>query len=177
MDKLTLKTLSRLQNSKSCTVWTPHPGPLHVCSPWAGGSDRQVQLTGRHRMRTLCVAVVVLSLSSAAAGPLACDELLKPVEKRPDVRLWNVFIRYSVTTNIPNRLNLLFTCSLHSKDNSSETNNQTVVVHVVWHLVRYSHVLGQLRDCGVFSELPSVSVNVTAQAKANIYAANLKIKL
>ena len=44
-------------------------------------------------MKTLCVAVVVLSLSSVCQpAPLACEKLMKQADKAPDVSLSHRFV-------------------------------------------------------------------------------------
>ncbi|KAK2861819.1 hypothetical protein Q5P01_001352 [Channa striata] len=67
--------------------------------------DRDTSIT----MKTLCVAVVVLSLSSVCRpAPLACDKLLKPVDKSPDLSgRWFVIAMSSDVCLIPALLNSL----------------------------------------------------------------------
>ncbi|KAL3058277.1 hypothetical protein OYC64_010451 [Pagothenia borchgrevinki] len=45
-------------------------------------------------MKTLCVAALVLSLSSVCQpAPLACEKLLQPVDKAPDLTIGNWRVR------------------------------------------------------------------------------------
>ncbi|KAK2861821.1 hypothetical protein Q5P01_001354 [Channa striata] len=61
-------------------------------------------------MKTWCVAVVLLSLSSVCQpAPLACDKLLKPVDKSPDLSgRWYLISMSSDNCMVPAVLNAFF---------------------------------------------------------------------
>ncbi|XP_067361950.1 uncharacterized protein [Channa argus] len=86
-------------------------------------------------MKTLCIAAVVLSLTSVCQpASLDCDNLLKPVDKSPDLSgRWFIIAMSSEICMIPALLNSLM--------------------------------------------FPSIAVDITAQAKPNIYETTVRFKL
>ncbi|XP_071350722.1 uncharacterized protein [Trachinotus anak] len=87
-------------------------------------------------MKTLCVAVVVLSLTSVCQPALlACKQLLKPVDRDPDFSgRWYVIAVASNTCLLPGLLNAVFSPSIALDITSSNTPNvYNVSILSKWH--------------------------------------------
>ncbi|XP_029007508.1 uncharacterized protein LOC114856059 [Betta splendens] len=76
-------------------------------------------------MKTLCVAVVVLSLTSVCqSAPLTCEQLNKPLDKSPDLSgRWYMIALSSDVCLIPSLLNALFWPSLVIDFKEQDTPN------------------------------------------------------